>query len=81
MPSNHLILCRPLLLLPPIPPSIRVFSKYIRTTEREEKDNGKEATFEGHDSQEFSQTEEKTQVTDSNNATKLKQDEFKESHI
>ena len=27
MPSNHLILCRPLILLPPIPPSIRVFSK------------------------------------------------------
>ena len=26
MPPNHLILCRPLLLLPPIPPSIRVFS-------------------------------------------------------
>ena len=26
MPSNHLILCRPLLLLPPIPPSIKVFS-------------------------------------------------------
>ena len=26
MPSNHLILCRPLLLLPPIPPSIRIFS-------------------------------------------------------
>ena len=26
MPSNHLILCRPLLLLSPIPPSIRVFS-------------------------------------------------------
>ena len=26
MPSTHLILCRPLLLLPPIPPSIRVFS-------------------------------------------------------
>ena len=26
MPFNHLILCRPLLLLPPIPPSIRVFS-------------------------------------------------------
>ena len=25
MPSNHLILCRPLFLLPPIPPSIRVF--------------------------------------------------------
>ena len=24
MPSSHLILCRPLLLLPPIPPSIRV---------------------------------------------------------
>ena len=26
MPSSHLILCRPLLLLPPIPPSISVFS-------------------------------------------------------
>ena len=25
MPSRHLILCRPLLLLPPIPPSSRVF--------------------------------------------------------
>ena len=27
MPSNHLILCRPLLLLPSVFPSIRVFSK------------------------------------------------------
>ena len=27
MPSSHLILCGPLLLLPPIPPSIRVFSR------------------------------------------------------
>ena len=27
MPSNHLILCRPLFLLPSIFPSIRVFSK------------------------------------------------------
>ena len=26
MPSNHLILCRPFFFLPPIPPSIRVFS-------------------------------------------------------
>ena len=26
MPSSHLILCRPLLLLPPIPPSLKVFS-------------------------------------------------------
>ena len=26
MPSSHLILCRPFFLLPPIPPSIRVFS-------------------------------------------------------
>ena len=26
MPSSHLIPCRPLLLLPPIPPSIRVFT-------------------------------------------------------
>ena len=35
MPSNHLTLCRPLLLLPSIFPSIRVFSKesvlYIRS--------------------------------------------------
>ena len=30
MPSSHLILCRPLLLLPPIPPSIRVFSNESR---------------------------------------------------
>ena len=34
MPSNHLILCHPLLLLPPVPPSIRVFSnestRYMR---------------------------------------------------
>ena len=27
MPSNHLVLCHPLFLLSPIPPSIRVFSK------------------------------------------------------
>ena len=26
MPSSHLVLCSPLLLLPPIPPSVRVFS-------------------------------------------------------
>ena len=26
MPSSHLIFCRPLLLLPPIPPRIRIFS-------------------------------------------------------
>ena len=26
MPSSHLILCHPLFLLPPVPPSIRVFS-------------------------------------------------------
>ena len=29
MPRSHLILCRPLLLLPPIPPSIRVFSNEL----------------------------------------------------
>ena len=29
MPSSHLILCRPLLLLPPIPPCIRVFSNKL----------------------------------------------------
>ena len=36
IPSSHLILCHPLLLLPPIPPSIRVFSNestlYMRWT-------------------------------------------------
>ena len=29
MPSSHLILCRPLLLMPPIPPSIKVFSNEL----------------------------------------------------
>ena len=29
MPSSHLILCHPLLLLPPVPPSIRAFSKAL----------------------------------------------------
>ena len=29
MPSSYLILCRPLVLLPPIPPSIRVFSNEL----------------------------------------------------
>ena len=29
MPSSHLIPCRPLLLLPPIPPSTRVFSNEL----------------------------------------------------
>ena len=29
MPSSHLILCHPLLLLPPIPPSISVFSNEL----------------------------------------------------
>ena len=32
MPSSHLILCRPLLLLPPIPPSIRVFFQWINSS-------------------------------------------------
>ena len=34
MPSSHLILGRPLLLLPPIPPSIRVFSNESALHER-----------------------------------------------
>ena len=29
MPSSHLVFCHPLLLLPPIPPSIRVFSNEL----------------------------------------------------
>ena len=32
MPSSHLILCRPLLLLPPIPPRIRVFFQWVNTS-------------------------------------------------
>ena len=32
MPSNHLILCHPLLLLPPIPPSIRVFFQWVNSS-------------------------------------------------
>ena len=31
MPSSHLILCRPLLLLPPIQPSIRVFFQWVNS--------------------------------------------------
>src|SRR5574342_388158 len=38
MPSSHLILCRPLLLLPPIPPSIRVFSNESTLRRRWPKD-------------------------------------------
>ena len=37
MPSSHLILCWPLLLLPPIPPSIRVFSNESTLPMREPK--------------------------------------------
>jgi len=32
MPSSHLILCHPLVLLPPVPPSIRVFSNESRNS-------------------------------------------------
>ena len=58
MPSRHLILCRPLLLLPLIPPSIRVFSnestlcmrwpKYwsFSFLARKKRENGAEAIFE-----------------------------------
>ena len=38
MPSSHLILCRPLLLLPPIPPSIRLFSNESTLCMRSPKD-------------------------------------------
>ena len=38
MPSNHLNLCHPLLLLPPIPPSIRVFSNESVLHIRRQKD-------------------------------------------
>ena len=32
MPSSHLILCHPLLLLPPIPPSIRIFFQWVNSS-------------------------------------------------
>ena len=32
MPSRHLILCRPLLLLPPMPPRIRVFFQWVNSS-------------------------------------------------
>ena len=38
MPSSHLILCHPLLLLPPIPPSIRVLSSESTLRIRRPKD-------------------------------------------
>ena len=38
MPSSHLILCHPLLLRPPIPPSIRVFSNESALRSRWPKD-------------------------------------------
>ena len=38
MPSSHLILCHPLLLLPPTPPSIRVFSSESALRSRWPKD-------------------------------------------
>ena len=44
MPSNHLILCRPLLLLPPIPPSIRVFSNGSVFIPIPKKENAKECS-------------------------------------
>ena len=51
MQSSHLILCRTLFLLPPIPPSIRVFSSEstlpnIGVPEKEEKKKGYEKNFE-----------------------------------
>ena len=51
MPSSHLILCRPVFLLPSIPPSIRVFSNEstlpnIRVPEKEEKKKGYEKIYE-----------------------------------
>ena len=32
MPSSHFILCRPLLLLPPIPPSLRIFFQWVSSS-------------------------------------------------
>ena len=37
MPSNHLILCRPLLLLPSVFPSIRIFSRELASYIRQPK--------------------------------------------
>ena len=38
MPSNHLILCHPFFLLPPIPPNIRIFSNESALSIRRPKD-------------------------------------------
>ena len=44
MSSNHLILCCPLLLLPPIPPSIRVFSPMNQFFTSDGQSNGASAS-------------------------------------
>ena len=49
MPSNHLILCRPLLLLPSIFPSIRVFSNDENSLKFENKE---EISVPGYDTDE-----------------------------
>ena len=45
MPSNHLILCRPPLLLPPTPPSIKVFSSESVRSANSEKDHLQHVTL------------------------------------
>ena len=57
MPSIHLILCRPLLLLPPIPPSIRVFSNESTLRMRWPKDCSALASFLPKKSQGWSPSE------------------------
>jgi len=41
MPSSHLILCRPLFLLPPIPPSIRDKKAFLRDQCKEIEENNR----------------------------------------
>ena len=53
MPSNHLILCRPLLLLPSIFPSIRVFSNEFFTCGGQSTGASDSASF--HDAESFHQ--------------------------
>ena len=52
MPSSHLILCHPLLLLPPIPPNIRVF--YNESTLRMKKPKYWSFSFSSSPSNEYS---------------------------
>ena len=53
MPSSHLILCHPLLFLPPVPPSTRVFSKKKNSSDSIQKVTQKDQTLNRKKSEEY----------------------------